>query len=80
VVTDANQVQLVYCSSDGWNGNARAVSYDTTHPITGQPVRLSLHFLGSKSLEAELTILHRDGVAGRRGGADARSRPMVASR
>ncbi len=61
---DYNQVQLIYCSSDAWRGVARDVRFDTTHPITGQPVSYTLHFLGQRVLEADLKVLRRDGVAG----------------
>lgn len=60
---DYNHVQLTYCSSDGWSGNARGVTFATTHPRTGEPVTYTLHFLGSRILDADLRILRQDGVA-----------------
>lgn len=61
-LADANHVQLIYCSSDGWRGAARAVPMSTTHPITGQPVTYTLHFMGTRVLDANLAILRQDGV------------------
>lgn len=62
-LADYNHAQFVYCSSDGWSGNARAVSYDVTHPITGQPTTYTMHFLGSRILDANLAVLRQDRVA-----------------
>jgi hypothetical protein len=60
---DANQVLVKYCSSDGWRGTARDVEAEVPHPTTGSPVRLRMHFLGRRILEALLATLRRDGVA-----------------
>lgn len=60
---DYNHVQFIYCSSDTWRGNARGVTYTTTHPRTGEEVSYTLHFLGARILEADLTMLRQDGVA-----------------
>lgn len=60
---DYNHVQLIYCSSDSWIGNARAVTYTTTHPIDGGDVTFSMHFLGAQILEADLRTLRQDGPA-----------------
>lgn len=62
-LADYNQVQLIYCSSDFWIGNARGVHYTTTHPRTGEPVTYTLHFLGDRILAADLDIVRREGVA-----------------
>ena len=59
---DYNHVQFIYCSSDGWRGAAKGVRYDTTHPISGQPVSYTLHFMGTRILDADLAVLRQDGV------------------
>jgi len=58
-----NHVRVVYCSSDTWSGTRRDVPFDTVHPKTGVPVKYSIHFLGSRILDATLATLRRDGVA-----------------
>jgi hypothetical protein len=59
---DYNQVVFDYCSSDAWRGSARAVAFTATNPKTGEPATFSLHFLGAKILDANLTTLRQDGV------------------
>ncbi len=59
---DYNHVQLIYCSSDLWAGNARGVSYTVTHPRTGAEVTYTMHFLGSQILAADLAVLRQDGA------------------
>ncbi len=59
---DYNHVQLIYCSSDEWAGNARGVTYTVTHPRTGAEVTYTMHFLGAQILAADLAILRQDGV------------------
>ena len=61
-IEDYNHVQLIYCSSDTWAGRARGVTYTTTHPISGQEVSYTMHFLGAYILDADLAILRQDGV------------------
>ena len=63
-LADYNHVQLIYCSSDGWAGRARGVTFATTHPITGAEVSYTLNFLGAEIVDADLAILRQDGVAG----------------
>ncbi len=58
-----NQVRVVYCSSDTWTGVRRAVPLMAPHPKTGVEVDFSIHFLGSRILDAVLTILRREGGA-----------------
>jgi hypothetical protein len=60
--SDYNQVRIVYCSSDVWVGTRREVPLSATHPKTGEPVSFSIHFLGSRILDAVLSTLRRDGV------------------
>lgn len=62
-IEDYNHVQLIYCSSDQWQGNVRGLTFTTTHPRTGEEVSYTLHFLGQKILEADLTVLRQEGVA-----------------
>jgi hypothetical protein len=61
-LADYNHVQLVYCTSDTWRGASRAVTMTTTHPIRGTPVSFTLHFMGTRVLDADLAILRQDGV------------------
>ncbi|MEZ4338821.1 MAG: pectin acetylesterase-family hydrolase, partial [Sandaracinaceae bacterium] len=61
-LADFNHVQLIYCSSDGWAGGARGVTYTVTHPVTGAEVTYTMHFLGARILDADLAILRQDGV------------------
>jgi hypothetical protein len=61
-LADYNQVQLAYCTSDAWSGAARAMSMSTTHPKTGQPVTYTMHFMGTRVLDADLAILRREGA------------------
>jgi hypothetical protein len=58
-----NQVRIIYCSSDSWAGTHRAAELEAIHPTTGEPVAFSVHFLGSRILDAVLATLRRDGVA-----------------
>jgi hypothetical protein len=58
-----NQVRVIYCSSDTWNGTRRAVPLDAVHPRTGAAVRYSIHFLGARILDAAIGTLRGDGVA-----------------
>lgn len=61
---DYNQVRIVYCSSDTWTGTRRAVPFTTRDPKTGVEVSYSIHFLGSRILDAVLAILrHEAGAA-----------------
>lgn len=57
---DYNQVRLVYCSSDTWTGTRRAVPFSVAHPKTGAEVDYSIHFLGSRILDAVLSILRHE--------------------
>lgn len=57
---DYNQVRVVYCSSDTWSGTRRDVPLSATHPKTGVEVDYSIHFLGSRILDAVLTILRHE--------------------
>ena len=59
---DYNQVEFVYCSSDTWRGNRRAVSFDSVNPKTGAAVTYTIHFLGARILDAHLATLRQDGV------------------
>ena len=59
---DYNQVQLHYCSSDAWRGNARGVQYTTVHPRRGDMITYTMHFLGAAILDADLATLEQDGV------------------
>lgn len=59
---DYNQVIFQYCSSDTWRGSSRGVELTANNPKTGTPVTFSLHFLGAKILDANLTTLRADGV------------------
>ena len=58
---DWNQVRVVYCSSDAWEGTRRDVPLDAVHPKTGAPVSYSIHFLGKRIIDAVLTTLRQDG-------------------
>lgn len=60
---DYNQVQLHYCSSDGWRGTAKGVQFTTVHPRRGDMVTYVLHFLGASVLDADLATLQQDNVA-----------------
>jgi len=62
-LADYNHAQFVYCSSDGWSGSARGVTFTTTHPRTGAAVTYSMHFLGARILDADLRVLRQDGVS-----------------
>jgi hypothetical protein len=62
-IQDFNQVELVYCSSDSWTGRSRGVTFTTPHPITGEEVSYTLHFLGRRILESDIELLRQDGVA-----------------
>lgn len=75
-VEDFNHVELVYCSSDAWTGRARGVTYTTPHPITGEEVSYTLHFLGARILEADLAILRQDGAPALEYTLDGGSVPM----
>ena len=57
-----NHVEVRYCSSDGWTGTARDVSFDAPHPTTGATTRMRMHFLGAKVFDAFIDTLRRDGV------------------
>jgi hypothetical protein len=58
---DYNQVRVVYCSSDAWAGTRRAAPLVATHPVSGAPVAYTMHFLGSRILDAVLATLRQDG-------------------
>ncbi len=59
---DYNQVEFSYCTSDGWHGNQRAVSFTTVNPKTNAPVTFTIHFLGAKVLDANIATLRQAGV------------------
>jgi MGT family glycosyltransferase len=73
---DYNHVELVYCSSDAWTGQVRAVTYTTAHPRTGEQVSYTLHFLGARILEAGLDTLRQDGAPALTYTLDSGSVPM----
>ncbi len=73
---DFNQVELVYCSSDTWIGRSRGVTFTTTHPITGEEVSYTMHFLGASILEAGFSTLRQDGADALRYTLDGGSVPM----
>jgi hypothetical protein len=60
---DYNHVRVIYCSSDVWSGTRRDVPFTTIHPKTGAEVSYSLHFLGSRIIDAVLAILRREAGA-----------------
>lgn len=61
-LADYNHVQLVYCTSDTWRGAARSMTMNTTHPRTGQPVTYTMHFMGTRVLDADLSVLRQEGA------------------
>ncbi len=63
-IGDYNQVELQYCSSDGWRGNLRALALTAPNPKTGVEVTFRVNFLGSKILDSDIAWLRQDGVAG----------------
>jgi hypothetical protein len=62
-IGDYNQVEMVYCSSDAWQGTSRGVALTAPNPTTGAEVTFKLHFLGAKILDANLAWLRQDNVA-----------------
>lgn len=61
VIGDYNQVRVVYCSSDAWAGTRRASPLAALHPVTGAPVAYTIHFLGSRIVDAVVATLRQDG-------------------
>jgi len=61
-IEDYNQVRITYCSSDGWGGTRRNVIQETVNPVTGAPVRYSIHFLGRRILDSAVAVLRPDGA------------------
>ncbi|MBI4908543.1 MAG: hypothetical protein HY820_33295 [Acidobacteria bacterium] len=56
-----NHVLVKYCSSDKWSGTARDTIVDADDPVTGAPVTMRLHFLGSRILDAAIGTLRQAG-------------------
>ncbi len=56
-----NQVQVRYCSSDAWTGQALGVDVSAKDPKTGGDVRFQMNFAGSYVFEAMLVTLRGDG-------------------
>jgi len=56
-----NQVLVKYCSSDKWSGTARDLIVDTDDPVSGAPVTMKIHFLGSRIVDATVSTLRQIG-------------------
>ncbi len=56
-----NHVLVKYCSSDKWSGTARDSIVDADDPLTGDPVTMKIHFLGSRILDATIATLRQTG-------------------
>ena len=55
---DWNQVFVKFCSSDGWSGTARDLTFEASHPTReGDPQPYAIHFLGHRILEAVVGTL-----------------------
>ena len=60
-ISDANQVFVRYCSSDGWAGTTGPLDVDALHPVSGAPIRYRIDFHGRDILDAVIATLRRDG-------------------
>ena len=56
-----NQVYVKYCSSDMWSGAIKDELVEAADPITGEPLVMRLHFLGSRIVDAAVSVLRRQG-------------------